>query len=287
MKNILDDFYAKLGGATPGDGGGDNPHGWSSLPEEFKLTDEDEKKGIANVLRESRDIASNALKKLFSVIGVKEEYYSHTSGMPIGINRKSYITGEYRAGLYGIVMGGESEDFLDFVDGKIDEEKAKKRFSQTMAHEMVHSVQTGTIKYGTIDTFNTIGSMIGKGKGFEEGMAEALSNIALKTRNESEISLADAASDLEAFANDYDVPCTQVAAYFISKAPKELLSWYITCAQSGEWKKENKLKKALGENYDQFLTNMNALHEYEEETGGPENVQEVVNQTKQMIDNME
>jgi len=247
------------------------PHGWDAMPEGYEIGDG----RLKDALYESRDIAARAVANLFSEIGVEKELYGHVYDMPVGlIDDPDYIkdAGSYDPGIYAIMLGKESKDVCE-LGGLLSSEtfseedfaeKVKRRIADSMAHEMVHSVQTVPDCYGIDGFFGTIGDTMMGWHGLEEGMTEALGNIAMKMHLKN-MSLSAVSEDLEERCKKEQMPATQLSARMVRKMSPELLKWYLSCAQTGSYKGENKLQSALDGDYAVFLKNLNRLYKIEVE----------------------
>lgn len=238
------------------------PSDWFPLEDEVKLSKEDKESGLESFLYKARDTAAEAIENLFEGLGIDEKFYGHVKNMPVGLEDEEEYAGMSRPGQYGIILGRKSEDIVDYTSGTKGEaelNRTQNSLAKTMAHEMIHSIQT-VPPQTDYDQFEFLGHNIMNLEGFEEGMAEALANISigmLKTKS----TLKDEALKLEDYcAKRGDVPATQMAARVIRKVNPEFLRWYLTCAQTSEYKRD-KVREIFGPR--RFLTDMVVLDDYE------------------------
>lgn len=262
------------------------PRGWRHISDKYAPSDEDKQNGLTEFLYDTRNTAAKAIGDLFFKVGLKPEQYSYIYGMQIGIDEESDAPGAYYPGLYGIIVGRYSDEIFNFVDSDQEErQKIKNNLAATMAHELIHSIQTVRLTLPK-DGFATIGDvMAGWKDGLDEGMAEAFGYIAIEIYN-NESSIEEAAQKLEKFCVTADAPATQMSARIIHKMKPELLSWYLGCAQTEEYKTKNPLQEAFGDSYNPFLKNMVRLYSYENNNDIDEDeLKGLVGQTTEMIDN--
>ena len=160
-------------------------------------------------------------------------------------------------------MGRDSDDVVECQEGNnIIRKRYRNRFATTIAHEMIHVIQTVPSTYPK-GTYKTVGDSVMGWAGLEEGMAEALGNIAMGIEIKG-WGFEEAARNLEERARSGDAPLTQVSARLAYKMSPELLNWYITCGQTGEYENNNKLREILGSSCKDFLRNMVILSDYED-----------------------
>lgn len=256
------------------------------MADEYGLTNEDEKNGLKDFLYGARDTAADAVGNLFSELGIDNKQFEYIYKMPMGLEEGSDIPGAYDPGIYGIIVGRESENVEDFLDDDGTEQtKIQNRLAATVTHELVHSFQTVPSPF-LEDSFDTVGNTVMGWTGLEEGMAEALGNIAVKKQLKN-WGLEETAKNLEDVCAERDMPATQMSARLIRKMKPEQLSWYLTCGQTGEAKSNNKIKKAFGPSYEAFCQNMINLHDYECEINhlSDDTKKKLVEQTTKFIDN--
>lgn len=299
-ENIDSNSLPILDNDVPGGEAGKNqlPHGWYAMPEECEI----EEGKLKDALYESRDLAAQAVGNLFSKIGVGIGIYDHIYKIPVGLmqnNKEPDDAGDYLPGVYAVFCGEKSDDVCDLNDllgygDSLDEEdiaRLKRRIAGTMAHEMVHSVQTVSNVFNNFIpdglAFVNLGGdrgAIPDWEGLTEGMAEALGFIAMNMYLKN-MELSVASEALEEECRKRQAPATQLSARMVRKMDPELLKWYLTCAQTGSYKGENKLQGALGSDYTVFLKNLNRLYEIEvsEQPMKPSDV-EITQQMEKIID---
>lgn len=262
--------------------------GYRPIPDKYALTDTDKQNGLEKILYEARDLAANSIGALFSQLEINTELFEHLYKIPLGIDQEENIPGQYVPGVYGIVIGKESEDVQDYLNDNTNQVKSKKHLARTMAHEMIHAFQTVrlSVQDGTDYIFKTIGNT-SVGIGVEEGMAEALSNIAVDMYLNNR-DLKDAAQNLENFCANQDAPATQMSAKLIHKIRPEQLKNYLMLDQPGN--SINELFILFGPSYQLFCQNMKKLYDYENNSK-PDNLlqritaESITNQTGRLIDN--
>ncbi len=254
------------------------------MAEEYAMTDEDKESGLESFLYEARDTAAKAVGNLFSEIGIDSNQFQFIEEIPIGLEEDSDMAGVYDPGIYGIVVGRDSDEIEEFYDSEGDErQKVRNRLSVSLAHEMIHSIQTTPSNY-LEDGYDTVGNTVMGWKGLEEGMAEALGNIAMKMYLKN-TNLKETAQDLEEACAKRDMPATQLAAKLIDKMGTDTLKWYIICAQTGEYRSNNQIQQLFGSSYNTFCKNMTVLYDCEIYGNLDNNKkQSLLNQTSDIID---
>ena len=257
------------------------PDSWVPMADEYTPTDEDSRTGLIKFLYEARDTAAKAVGNLFSSVGAETDKYIYD--MPIGIEEDSDVSGAYDPGVYGIVVGRDSEDVLEFQESNGENIRLRNRVATTMAHEMIHAEQTVPADF-PVESFDTVGNTMMGWYGLEESMTEALGNIAMNMQVNNQ-SLEESARKLEERCMNTTMPATQMAAKLIQKMGPELLKWYLTCAKDENRKSDNKLESTLGDRYRIFLQNMTKLYEHEiDEDVDESDYQNLLQQTEQIID---
>ena len=264
------------------------PDGWIKMADEDDLTESDKANGLAEKLYEARDTAADAVGNLLSEIGVDRDYYRHIYKIPIGLETDSDEPGAYDPGIYGIIIGRETDEIIALSSTehyKSDTaEKVQKRLAATIAHEMIHAIQVVKFPEGSILEHGNLSNAVRGYGGLEEGMAEALGQIAMYKQTNGG-SINEAAQALEDFCAEHDAPATQMSAKLIKSASPALLSWYIKCAQTREYtENKNMLKRVLGASYDDFLEGMDTLYDYEIGDGDDDGVPECLAELAEIID---
>lgn len=258
---------------------------WTPLSEEYNFLPSDEKTGLKDFLYGARDLAASSLAQLFGKLDINQSRYQHLKDLPLGIESDSDIPGVYDPGIYGIIIGRDSDAVADydFADSE-DLPKLQRQLSVTIAHEMIHALQT-VPSLVTPDSFDTIGNTIMGWSGLEEGMAEALANIAtmMSTKNAS---LEDSAVKLEHFCIDNDLPATAASAHLIQNLDPSSLSWYLTPEDSNQIERNNKFQQLFGSDYNIICQNFNHLydHEIDHNPLPNETVNSLLAQTSAIID---
>ena len=260
------------------------PNEWVPMADENILTKEDENNGLKDFLYEVRNSAADAVSNLFTSLGIEKEQFKYMYEMPVGLEEESDMTGMYYPGIYGIVLGRNSEDIKEFLNGNEEtRKKLQKRMTATMVHEMIHSFQTvpSNILEGG---FDTVGNTTKGWVGLEEGMTEALSAIAVKMQINN-WGLKETAQNLEEVCTKRDMPATQMAARLIRKMKPQLLKWYLTSGINNDASSNNEIEKAFGASNSTFCKNMELLYEHEQYDNLSENTKErLVEQTMHLID---
>lgn len=271
---------------------GSKPDEWVDMAEEYEIDDEDNGE-LKEFLEKSKGIAIKSLETMFSSIGVDKKYYDYIYGMPVGLDEDSEIPGEYHPGTYGIIIGVNSSELADFYSGKEETKRMPGAgMAEVIAHEIIHSVQTVPIKLHEVDGpddiyHDTIGRKFkGWHGGFEENMTDALAEIAVGMTIYNK-NLQDVAEQYESFLakeNEGIMPGNQMAARLIRKMDPELLKWYVTCAQDNDYE-EDRIRKLMGEDGDEFIENMNMLYKYQiDDRKDADTIAIITKRTQELID---
>lgn len=278
------------------------PH-WARMAPEYEPTQADIGNGMVETLETARDTAYDTVDNLMQKFNVPSRYYDFMARMPIGLD-KTENSGECMPGNFGIIIGRDSPELYNW-DWQDEEEREHtgKKVAGSITHEMMHTVQALVSEDGLPSTIGPLMALnlyqvaqppeslrqtIYDGwDGVEEGMTEALSMIARKIRRHP-MGVDEAAADFEDFCAEHDAPATQVGAHIIRRFSPDDIRWYLTAAQSGDYRND-RFAFIFGRDYFKFLGNMDQLYKYE--IGSPErglktkdDAEEILKQTLELID---